>query len=340
MINQILSHAYAAIALLAMIISVDLVLNFKKPLNLKVLFFLMSSSIFTLYLSRLLDLHYFVTEISRTLIMLSGINIISVLYSHKLKKDILYLSYTFFVFVIFLLLGNYYAEMHHNTRLNWVVRILRALILMISLYLFVKQHMNLFRSLKENTYYSLKVKKWTSVTILIFTVGLLNNFASIFLESQVQTTRSIAILVHLSICLFLLYRPTFLNRTELNLTLGNTFRKKIGDEVNSEDFISEFYSKTFFIKKDASLEELAKKLHIGPHTLNSFIYETTKMNFSDLVNKSRVDYFITLVESQEYSDYTIDALSELTGFGTRQTLYRNFKKFHGGNPSDLFRSVK
>ena len=64
------------------------------------------------------------------------------------------------------------------------------------------------------------------------------------------------------------------------------------------------------------------------------------MNFSDLVNKSRVEYFITLIKSQEYKDYTIDALSDLTGFGTRQTLYRNFKKFHGGNPSDLLRSLE
>jgi YesN/AraC family two-component response regulator len=63
------------------------------------------------------------------------------------------------------------------------------------------------------------------------------------------------------------------------------------------------------------------------------------MNFSDLINKSRIDYFINLIKSQKYKDYTIDALSEMTGFGTRQTLYRNFKKFHGGKPTDLFRDM-
>jgi AraC-like DNA-binding protein len=64
------------------------------------------------------------------------------------------------------------------------------------------------------------------------------------------------------------------------------------------------------------------------------------MTFSDLVNKSRVEYFITLAQSQEYDETTIDNLAEISGFGSRQTLYRNFKKFHGGTPSDLLRIGK
>ena len=340
MIVQIFSHAYAAITLLSVIIIIDLALNFKKPIALKIFFLMLAVGIFMFYTARLFELHYFFVEIGRTLILVAGINTISLLYSHKLKKDVLYPTFFLFFFVIILLIGKNYADIHKNLTLNWVVRIFRIIVLMISFYLFTKLYKALFQSLNETTLYSQKIKKWTRLTIVIFSIGILNNFASIFSESTVYISRGIAFFTHLSLCIFLIYRPDFLNRTELSLTLGKTFSKKTDDEVSHEDFIAEFYTKAYFLNKDATLDDFSKKLNVSHQNLNSFIFETTNMNFSDLVNKSRVEYFITLIKSQEYKDYTIDALSDLTGFGTRQTLYRNFKKFHGGNPSDLLRSLE
>lgn len=340
MIEQILSHGYAAVSLLALIIFIDIAINFKKPITLKVFLLILAFSIFMLNVVRLFELHYFLAEVARTSIMIAGINTISLLLSHKLKKDIAYLSLFLFLFIIFLLLGNYYSEIHNNLIVIWSVRFFRIVALIISAYLFLKLYKSLFQSLNENTFYSLKIKKWTRLTILFFTVGVVNNFASIFWESGVNVFRSVALIIHLSLCIFLIYRPSFLNRTELSLTLGKAFRKKTEDDVNVEDFIAEFYTKAYFLNKNANIDEFSKKINIAPQLVNAYIFESTNLNFSDLVNKSRVDYFVTLIKSQEYKDYTIDALSELTGFGTRQTLYRNFKKFHGGNPSDLLRSME
>jgi AraC-like DNA-binding protein len=194
--------------------------------------------------------------------------------------------------------------------------------------------------LNEKSFYSRKIKKWTKFTILIFTVGIINNFVSIFLTSQNFVIRGVSVLLHLSICIFILYRPSFLNRTELTLKLAKTFRKNIHVAVEADKFIFQFYTSSYFVNKNASIEDLALKLQVGNQTLSSFIYETTQMTFSDLVNKSRVEYFITLAQSQEYDETTIDNLAEISGFGSRQTLYRNFKKFHGGTPSDLLRIGK
>jgi AraC-like DNA-binding protein len=196
----------------------------------------------------------------------------------------------------------------------------------------------LFKSLNDKSIYSIKIKKWTGLTILILGAGILNNFASIFLTGQDYVIRSNSLIIHMSICIFLFYRPAFLNRTELSIMLGKSFRKKVEDVIVADNFIFEFYTSSYFVNKDAFLDELAKKLQVGKVELSEYIYETTKISFSDLVNKSRIGYFITLIESNKYNDYTIEALSELSGFGTRQSLYRNFKKFHGGNPSDLIRA--
>jgi len=338
MIPQILSHAYASVTFLAFIISVDLLLNFKRPLTLKLLLFSISFCIFTLNLSLLLDLHYFITEISRIILIISSVNLLNILYAHKIKKGIVYLSLILFFLVIIALIGDNYVTTHHLEHLRWSINIIRIIILLICLYLFTKQHIQLFKSLNDRSIYPSKIKKWTRLTILILGAGVLNNFASIFLTGQHYLIRSNSLIIHMSICIFLFYRPAFLNRTELNIMLGKSFRKKIEDSVTADNFIFEFHTSSYFINKEASLEELAKKLQIGKDELSAYIYETTKMSFSDLVNKSRVDYFITLIESNKYNDYTIDALSELSGFGTRQSLHRNFKKFHGGNPSDLLRA--
>lgn len=135
-----------------------------------------------------------------------------------------------------------------------------------------------------------------------------------------------------------MYRPPFINRTNLSISLGKAFRKTHEDEVNAEEFIKEFFTNAYYVNKEISVEDLAMKLKVSPKIMNDFIYETTKMNFTDLVNKNRVEFYVNLVSNNQYQEYSLQGLSELAGFGSRQSLYRNFKKFHGGSPSDLLKA--
>lgn len=64
------------------------------------------------------------------------------------------------------------------------------------------------------------------------------------------------------------------------------------------------------------------------------------MTFIDLINKNRVLHFVDLIKSGKYNNYTIEALSQLSGFGSRVHLHHNFKKFHGGKPSDLMKIIR
>jgi YesN/AraC family two-component response regulator len=59
------------------------------------------------------------------------------------------------------------------------------------------------------------------------------------------------------------------------------------------------------------------------------------MTFIELINKNRIDYFVTLVVNGNHKTYSIEGLAEMSGFGSRHSLYRNFKKYHGGSPSDF-----
>jgi YesN/AraC family two-component response regulator len=104
------------------------------------------------------------------------------------------------------------------------------------------------------------------------------------------------------------------------------------------DFLNLFQDQKYYAQKEASLEGLALLLKVGSSKLSQFIAKKYDMSFSDLVNKNRVNYFFEIVQNPNYQNFTIDALAREVGFSSRQHLTKPFKKFHGGNPSDLLAS--
>ena len=61
--------------------------------------------------------------------------------------------------------------------------------------------------------------------------------------------------------------------------------------------------------------------------VTAFIKKNTGLGFADLINKSRVDYLVELLRDGKHEEYTIEALAKMSGFGSRQTMYKAFAKF-------------
>jgi YesN/AraC family two-component response regulator len=135
------------------------------------------------------------------------------------------------------------------------------------------------------------------------------------------------------------YRPGFLNRSALKIAFGEKFNQESTYLISTDDFIKEFFTNLYFTDSDASIENLAKKMGINGNDLYRFVYNNYSMSFNDLVNKNRVAYFLDIVHNEQYKNYTIDALAKVVGFSSRQHLYKPFKKFHGGNPSDIIDAI-
>ena len=94
------------------------------------------------------------------------------------------------------------------------------------------------------------------------------------------------------------------------------------------------------MKEDATLEQFCSQNGITANDqFQDQILKNYNMSFSNLVNKNRVDYFIELVKSPKFKHYSIDALAKEAGFNSRHHLYKPFRKFHGGTPSDFIDSV-
>jgi AraC-like DNA-binding protein len=136
-----------------------------------------------------------------------------------------------------------------------------------------------------------------------------------------------------------LFRPKFLNKSILSLTLSNQFNKNSINGIKLEVFNEAFFTQLYFLNPDASIEDFSKKNGISTEDLYRFIYNSYSSGFNDLVNENRVNYFIDVVKSKKYNNYTIDALSQMAGFSSRHHLYKPFKKFHGGVPSDFMKTL-
>jgi AraC-like DNA-binding protein len=190
-----------------------------------------------------------------------------------------------------------------------------------------------------NNIYFDKIKAWT-ISIFILIVLMLVMYIPIpYITNNFQVGYLVSSFFYIYILFVLLYRPAFLNKSSMKISLGDSFSKNADLIINDLDFINNFFTHFYFTKPDASLEHLAKELEVSSNDLYKFIYYKYNMTFNDLVNKHRVEYFIDIIHNPKFLNYTIDALAKEAGFSSRQHLYKPFKKFHGGNPSDLIDSI-
>jgi AraC-like DNA-binding protein len=105
-------------------------------------------------------------------------------------------------------------------------------------------------------------------------------------------------------------------------------------------FTVEFFHKAYFSNKNSSVEDFSSILGVSPEELKAFVSIHYNLSFTDLVNRSRVQIFVDLIQNSDNENLTIEGLSVMAGFGTRQNFHKAFKKFHGGNPSDLLKAVQ
>jgi YesN/AraC family two-component response regulator len=88
------------------------------------------------------------------------------------------------------------------------------------------------------------------------------------------------------------------------------------------------------------MEDLALKLNVTKNELSLFLRDEIEENFTELLNKNRVEYFKQLLNSKKYESFTIEALSEMSGFNNRRTMYNAFNKHVGITPTEFIQRLK
>lgn len=87
-------------------------------------------------------------------------------------------------------------------------------------------------------------------------------------------------------------------------------------------------------------EKVAKELGISPGYLSQIVNQITGSNFSNYLNQYRVEAVKKMLLNSEFQNYSLLAMGLESGFTSKTTFYKAFKKFTGMTPSQYRKSVK
>lgn len=351
MLSILLNYVAVCLIIQALIVFTEVLITFKRPIIFKIIILFLTVGLAWRGIGSLYFSHYsynrWIIETPQSLLAASVISFFAYLYESKLKWYII--SFGLLMIIIHVLCLSYFTFIvpidpgiplwslpgaGNYVRLAKII--FTSLIFAINLRIVLK----ILTKYKRRNIYFIQLRKWTlyllSMQLFAWICLLINQYS----QSQHSSIANLCILIlNFLTLLLLLFRPKFLNRSNLKIKLGNLFDKKTGNDLSENLFIEVFFTHAFYLDKDASVETLKKRLNVSTEVLSSFLYANYGSGLTDLTNKYRINYFIDLVNTGKFSNYTIDAIAQEAGFSSRFHLYKSFKRFHGGTPSDFIKSV-
>lgn len=193
----------------------------------------------------------------------------------------------------------------------------------------------------KNMYHA-KIRNWVFLLVLIIIVVIsLISFPVLLYYHKISSpfidTRKAYIAIRLILIAFVLVRPKFLD--ESGYTSNFFVVKPNEDTLTFSNFEFLLYGNMYFLNVDANIEDFSLKLNKTKSEVDFFIRSHFKESFNELLNKNRVKYFKELLNSKQNESFTIEALSEMSGFSNRQSMYNAFKKYEGCTPSDYISNL-
>jgi hypothetical protein len=345
------------IVIYAIITLVDLLLKFRKPWTVKLIFSLLVLSIGISNLFQLFELNYYQNKVAnfciKTIFTIAFLQLLTNLFFPHFKKFVNILCLSILVFasisITAVVINNYpslsqskivyYNEIspyNDGIKVPIIIDIFRLIFSILYIGIILYFCFQIIINFNHNNLYFKRVKNFT-YAIVIYIMLLLIFFVSrqfFFLKHPILNI-SIAFSLDLLILLIIYNRPEFLNRSSMKMNLIHRFIPIKKFDIDSVNFNALFFNQMYFLDKEAKIEQFSKLMNVSKDEVNNFVQNEYGLDFDDLLNRNRVDYFIKLVKEPKYQNMTIDALAKESGFVSRNAFYKPFKKFHGGNPSDL-----
>jgi len=194
----------------------------------------------------------------------------------------------------------------------------------------------IYRNTDNDNLYQVKIKNWSIFVIVLFCISITINITGLLMYYKKVSipafdSRAVISFVRLLLLLFILFRPKFLNESGYTAKINKIIGTKNYLSVSNFELL--FYANSYFLNANANLEDFALKLNKSKGEVSAFIKDQFNDSFSEILNKNRVTYFKELLNSKQYESFTIEALSEMSGFSNRQAMYVAFKKHEGCTPS-------
>jgi AraC-like DNA-binding protein len=225
-----------------------------------------------------------------------------------------------------------------------------------------------WRNKEVNRSYLIDQNKSTFRWLFLFTSVMSTFYILLIVEYSFHLSRryDLALLINftfsiniLFICISLLTRPSILygfrgwhqESNPIDISTGEdevissvpakkislTLDQRISYKQQLEKY---FDDKQPYRETGYKIKALSDDLGIPSYQLSAFINQEYGKNFNELLNDYRVDYLAKLaITSNDFYQYTLDALSKKAGFNSRNTFITAFKKRTNQTPSDFFKSI-
>lgn len=97
--------------------------------------------------------------------------------------------------------------------------------------------------------------------------------------------------------------------------------------------------KKLYLDSDLTLHQLAAELDVPAYHLSQALNEQLQLNFFDFVNQYRVEEVKLKIADAQYQHYTLLAIAFESGFRSKASFNRIFKRFAGMTPSEYKKSM-
>ena len=338
------SYIYFSLALLGLFLIIEIFKGGQKLSLIKLNFlFLLLGNItanvidFANLINSNLDLYGSIIRVLNTIFI---VNIFHLLANNKKHKLLITIELLFILIFIFAIYNGYRFTIVNEGQFIFNAIPFSAInIFIVNPIIVVYMAFNLFKILKvtdSNNLYQKKIRIWSVLLFILFLISLIAIIVSLFLYlNQIILrqfdSRWIYILNRFTIILFIFFRPRFIDE------IGISFLKSpslANGQITLQNFELLFYFNQYFLKSDANLDNFALMLNHTNAEVSDFIKKQTNDSFIELINKNRITYLKELLKSKQHESFTIEALSEMSGFNNRQSMYNAFKKFEGCSPSE------
>ena len=114
-------------------------------------------------------------------------------------------------------------------------------------------------------------------------------------------------------------------------------KKTISDEVYDKilsELLTAMTESKIYLQKDISVHKMAEILDTNTSYLSKVINDNFRLNFSGFINKYRIHEAQKIILSEEYKNYTIEAIAYECGYNSKSTFNDAFKRITGLTPSN------
>lgn len=90
-----------------------------------------------------------------------------------------------------------------------------------------------------------------------------------------------------------------------------------------------------YLRAECNISHFAKLIKIPTHHLLYYFKEIKKQSFNDFRNELRVMHAAKLMNEGKANKFTMEAIGQMSGFSSRNTFFKAFKKYFGVSPGNF-----